>query len=165
MTPNETPFFSPLPDREEFEWKIRGIFDDGDIKYIAGLLQLGRTSFSKMLNPGEDDRHNPAWIILGILWGFDLKGTDQADELLRVIGVARAMWQPRRNIQPIAGKTAAEMGRAVVELLEQEVKGASEERQLEVCLSIRELVDKKADEIMAVRGLRVSVGGVGDVNR
>lgn len=158
MPQNETVYINPLPDKEKFEWEINNVFEKGDIEFAARMLQLGRTSLSKMLSPGEIDRHNPAWLLLGLLWSFDLKGTDQGDRLLRIVGKHRAMWQPRTIVRPDPGKTTAEIGKLSWELLEKELAGADESTTLDAVLKLEEKCKQKSDEIMAMRGLRIAVG-------
>lgn len=165
MTPNETLFFEPLPDREAFEWEIRDVIDDGDIKYIASLLQFGRTSISKMLNPGEIDRHNPFWLVLAIIWALDLKGSHQADTILRIICTRRALWQPKLNIKPEAGRSMELIGTLLMQRVRQDLNGADDDTRLKTAFELRDECDKHIDEIMAMRGLRISVDGVGDVDR
>ena len=164
MTDNVTLQINPLPDRFEFESEIRNLFNDGDLTFIGQMLQIDRTGISKMLSPNVPDRHNPFWLIVAILWSCDLKGSGQADEALRIVERHRAQWQPRLNVRPEPGKSIENMGTLLMRLVRKELSGADENTRLKLAFQLRDECTKHIEEIMALRGLRVSVDGVGDVS-
>lgn len=141
----------PLPEQEKFDSQIRKLINDGDLETIAGFLRKNRSCISRALSPDRPDCKSPFFHTLEYLWAFDAMGKGQAGQVLSIISRNRMLWLPAPFIKADAGKCTSEIGKQLMDLMEKELDGASEDELLKEAIDIKEACDAKIAEILGRR--------------
>lgn len=144
-------FLKPPPEQEAFEREIRLLFDDGDITNLARFLRKDRSTVSKSLNPDVPERKSTFFCTIENLWALDAMGKGQADRVQSVMTRHRSLWLPAPMVRTDPAKTTSKIGREVMDLVEKELTGCSDEDLLKEVLDIKDAVNEKIDEVLAKR--------------
>lgn len=141
----------PPPDQYSFDREISGIISNGDITDLAGYLRKDRSTVSRTLSPDRPDCKSPFFGTIEYLWGLDAMGKGQAGQVVSIITRRRMLWLPAPYIKADAGKSTSKIGKELMDLMEKELDGASEDDLLKEAIDIKEACDAKIAEILSRR--------------
>lgn len=143
---------TPLPDRETFEREVHELFTNGDINTLARYLGTAQSTISKQFNPYTDEKHNPIYEFLRILWAMDALRDGLADTVLHIVIREREKWLGEGVVPPASGpKLTANIAREFSEFLESELSGETFDEQIAECVDIVVAAEKKKAQLIAAR--------------
>jgi hypothetical protein len=139
----------PLPDRSEFEREVHGIFDEGDITFMASLLRVDRSNVSRMLNPDDPRRHNFWWLATAAEYALDLQGQGKADEVIAIRERYRMSYLPKPLVKIDLAKAGTKVVDEVMDLFAKKMAGESPDVILKEAIDIRQAADRLISGVLS----------------